>query len=303
MSLYHKYRPTSLSDVKGNVEVVTSLTNMLKNKSEFPHSLLLHGPTGCGKTTVARIVARELGAVGLDYKEIDSADFRGIDMVREIRKNSRYQPLEGACRVWVIDECHKLTNDAQNAFLKLLEDTPKHVYLILCTTEPEKLISTIRGRCMQLQMKPLSDTDMSSLLRIVARGEGERLEREVLDQLIMDGLGLPRNALQVLEQVLAVPGEQRLEVAKRSAEQQSQIIELCRVLMKGVSWQIVREILNGLKGEDAETIRRSVLGYCQAVLLKSANDRAALVMEEFYEPFYNIGFPGLVYACYSVIKT
>ena len=223
MSLYRKYRPSSLSELRGNIEVVTSLQNLL-SEDKFPHAILLHGPTGCGKTTVGRIIATELGSQGLDFKEVDSADFRGIDTIREIRKNSQYKPVESKCRVWIIDECHKLTNDAQNAFLKILEDTPEHVYFVLCTTEPEKLIKTIRSRCLQMQMSPLSDADMSKLLRVTARAEGERLEKEVLDQIIMDSLGLPRTALQILEQVISVPDEQRLEAAKRSAENQSQIV-------------------------------------------------------------------------------
>jgi DNA polymerase-3 subunit gamma/tau len=165
MTLYIKHRPTDLIGVKGNEDVVEALKNMLLNKESCPHSFLLSGPTGCGKTTLARIIAAELGCFGSDYKEIDSADFRGIDTIREIGKQCMYKPLESSCRVFVIDECHKMTNDAQNAFLKRLEDTPKHVYFILCTTDPSKLIPTIRGRCSQFQVKPLSEKVLLRLLK------------------------------------------------------------------------------------------------------------------------------------------
>jgi len=108
--------------------------------------------------------------------------------------------------------------------------------------------------------------------------------------------------LQILDQVLRVDPEQRLAVAKRSAEEQSESIELCRALIAGDGWKKVSGILNGLKDQELEGIRRHVLGYAQAVLLKAENNRAALVLEEFLEPFFNTGFAGLVYACYSVTK-
>lgn len=304
MSLYLKYRPESFDDIIGNEDTIQVLRNQLARDSKQPisRSLLFHGPTGCGKTTLGRIVAQELGAKGNDLREIDSADFRGIDTIRDIRRQSTYKPLEGPCRVWILDECHKMTGDAQTALLKALEDTPSHVYYILCTTEPQKLLPTIRGRCAQYQVQPLSEKDMKKLLRRVVKAEGESLSKEIYDQIIQDSLGHPRNALQILSQVLSVDGDKRLAMAKRTAETQSKTIELCRALVSGDPWKKVSGILKGLKDEDPEGVRRAVLGYCQAILLGDKPDvSAASVMEEFLEPFYNTGFPGLTFACYSVI--
>jgi DNA polymerase III gamma/tau subunit len=299
-SLYLKHRPTSLGEIIGNEAVISAVANMLKDKKKCPHAFLLTGGTGCGKTTLGRIIAKELGVSDSDFREVDSADFRGIDTVREIRKNSQYKPLEGSCRVWLIDECHKMTGDAQSAFLKALEDTPPHVYFILCTTDPQKLLPTIRGRCTTFSMEPLSDRLMMGLLRQVTKAENENLSKQIYEQIIQDSQGHPRNALQVLDQVLRVPVEKRMETAQRTAEEQSQVIELCRALVKNESWSKIKVILNGLKGQDPESIRRMVLGYCQAILLKAENQRAGLIMEEFIEPFYNTGFPGLVFACFSI---
>jgi len=301
MALYHKYRPQSFDQIYGNKETLSLLEAELE-KEEKAHAILLSGPTGCGKTTLARIIAKELGAVGNDYREIDSADFRGIDTVREIRKQSQFKPLESPCRVWLIDECHQMSRDGQSALLKALEDTPKHVYYILATTDPDKLLETIKGRCAQFSVTPLSDRDMHRLLRHVVNSEGEQLSREIYAQIIQDSQGHARNALQILDQVLSVAVEKRLEIAKQTAEQQSQVIALCRVLITPVGWRKVAYILSGLKKEDPERIRRAVLGYCSAILLKEENDRVGIVMEEMEENLYSSGFPGLVLRCYRIVN-
>jgi DNA polymerase-3 subunit gamma/tau len=303
MGLYQRHRPNSLEELKGNQDIISTLSTMLEDKEKVPCAFLLTGPTGTGKTTIARIIANKLGCVGNDLREIDAADFRGIDTIREIRKNLMYKPLEGEYRIWVLDEVHRATGDAMSALLKMLEDCPKHVRFILCTTDPQKLLPTLRGRCSIFQTTPLSDTDMFSLLKKISRAEGQKIEKEVLDQIVQDSQGHPRNAINILEQVLCVDPEKQLQVARRSAEQQSQMIELCRALIAKKRWKEIAGILSGLKeGNDAESIRRMVLGYCQAILLKGENTQAGLVMECFIPNTYDVGFPGIVFACYSSIQ-
>jgi len=304
MSLYQKYRPQTLDDLQGNDQVVDQLKSMFTNLEKCPHTFLLHGSTGCGKTTVGRIIAKEVGCVGVDFKEINTADFRGIDMAREVIRNAYLLPVEGKARVWLIDECHKLTNEAQNALLKILEDSPKRSYFILCTTDPWLLLKTIKGRCVQLQMSPLDDQQMYRLLRTVVKGEDGKIAKSVYDQIIQESFGLPRNAIQILESVLSVPIEKQLEAARQATEVKSESIELCRALINPTPWRKISNILEGLKEEDPEGIRRHVLAYCQSIVL-SGGDKAGIASDiiiSFWDPLYNIGFPGLTAVCYRIIN-
>jgi DNA polymerase III subunit gamma/tau len=303
MSLYQKYRPTSLDEIKGNQDTVTALEKYLENKTKCPHVFLFWGSKGCGKTTVARILATQLGCIGNDLKELNVADFRGIDTSREICQSAMYKPMEGTSRGWIFDEAHRWTSDAASALLKIFEDTPQHVYFFLCTTDPQKLLTTIKDRCTTFQMKPLSESQMKGLLRRVLHEEQESIPEEVYEQITQDSLGHPRAALQILDKVLQVPAERRLEVARQTAAQQSESIALCRALLENASWKKIRGILEGLKDQEPETIRRHVLGYCRATLLKTdENDQAGLIMEEFLEPFYNSPAEQLTYACYAIAR-
>lgn len=305
MSLYQKYRPTKLGSVKGNEETKSALNQMLSDLDSCPHVFLFYGETGCGKTTLARIVATQLGCKinSSDYTEINFADLRGIDTIREIIKQSQFRPIESNCRVWVLDECQRMTVDAQNALLKILEDSPNHVYFILCTTDPQKLLATIKGRCSQFQVKPLIDDDMLSLLKKIVKAEGEELEDKIYDQIITDSKGHARNAIQTLEQVLSVPESKRLEIAQKNALEESLAIDLCRALLnKRTTWTDIQKILAGLREIEPETIRRAVIGYAANTLINKDFPICGLILEEFISPFYDSGFPQLVYAAYSVIK-
>lgn len=303
MKLHITHRPESFSKVIGNKDILPSLKNIIKDEDR-PHSYLFHGPSGCGKTTLARIVASEIGCTGVDLQEINSADYRGIDTIRALLNNVYLQPLEGDYRVWILDEVHKLTNDAQNALLKILEDTPEHVYFMLCTTNPEKLISAIKGRCSQYGVNALTEKEMMKLLMIVVKAEDDSLEKKIYLQIIENSQGKPRDALQILSQVLSVDPEERLSLAKKAATLDVQVKELCTALIKKYPWKKTANILKRLKeqGEEPEKIRYAVLGYCQAIFLNGKKDnQVAYIMDEFRESFWNSGFPGLTIACYTVV--
>jgi DNA polymerase-3 subunit gamma/tau len=190
-----------------------------------------------------------------------------------------------------------------SALLKALEDTPSHVYYILATTDPQKLLLTVRNRCTQYTMTVLSDSEMLSLLKSIVKKEGQKLEQEIYDQIIQDSQGHPRNALQILDQVLAADGQDRLAIAKRSAESTNQIIDLCRALLSKSNWKTVAGILKGLKEEEPESIRRVILGYFSAVLLNGENNRAACILDEFMSNTYDSGMPMITWNCYKIVKS
>ena len=217
-SLHQRYRPESFDEVIGNEDTIEILKAVLGNEKRRPHSYLLHGPSGCGKTTIGRIIAKEIGSKGMDFVELDSADFRGIDTIRGLRRQVAYAPMESKCRVWLLDEAHALTNDAQTALLKALEEPPSHVYFILCTTMPEKLLPTLRSRCSQYGVSPLTNIQIKYLLHRVVKAEDESMPTAVYNRIVRSSQRLPRQALIVLEQVLAVPEPSRMEAARYEAD-------------------------------------------------------------------------------------
>lgn len=187
-----------------------------------------------------------------------------------------------------------------HAFLKGLEDPPSHCYYILCTTEPDKLLPTIRSRCSIHQVHTLDDDEMLRLLHRIASKEGAKLPRPTLQAIVDASTGHVRDALQVLQTVIAAPESAEQTVAGIEVVN-AKSIDLCRALMNGKGWRAVSTILADLRQEDVESIRRAVMGYCSAVLLKGENNRAGAVMNEFVSPFYDNGYPGLVFAAYTVV--
>ncbi len=310
--LHIKYRPRQLKDVIGNDEIKTSLKAILK-RDDPPRVYLFTGPTGNGKTTLARIMADKFGASDFDTHEINSADFRGIDTIRDIRKQIVLAPLSGPIQCWIINEIHQSTRDAQNAMLVMLEDTPPHIFFFLTTTDPQKLLKTIKSRCVEFAVKRLEYDNMEKLLEDVYQKETEMdLAQEVVEAIYDRADGSARKALTLLSKVLDIDMvldstiKEAVEIINaESADGDEQVIELCRALMgtNGVRppWKKVAKIIAGIQ-EDQESVRHAVLGYCAATLMKKKSDDAYLIMTSFQEPFYNTsGKVGLLLAAYEVI--
>lgn len=303
--LYKKHRPITLSDLVGQDSAVKTLTTFIA-KNRIPHSMLFTGPSGCGKTTIARILARKLKCSKHDIQEIDSAQFRGIDTVREIKKNINLAPMQGDCRVWIIDEVHKWTNDAQNGMLKTLEDTPNHVYLFLCTTEPNKLIKAIHTRCTEISVKAVGEDDITTLLKTIAKKERKKINSKVIAKIANCCEESPRKALVILDQVINMTDTKSMLAVIEPPSIKTDSYKICQLLIKeGTKWGDMRKVLSSCDLKEAEGLRRAILGYAKSCMLRGGNvtDRAFIVIDTFRDNFYDSGAAGLVACCYEVITT
>ncbi len=203
VALYRKYRPQKFSDVVGQESTIDLLTKAIKQE-KVSHAYLFSGGRGTGKTTVARIVARELQCNDEDIIEIDAASNRGIDEIRELREAVRTAPFSSPYKVYIVDEAHMLTKEAANALLKTLEEPPSHVIFILATTDPEKLPQTILSRCQKVEFKSPNMETLSAHLMKIAEEEGKKLHPDSAKLIAHHGKGSYRDALGVLEQVIAI---------------------------------------------------------------------------------------------------
>ncbi len=219
MALYNTYRPHTFEDLIGQDHIKLILEQAEKEKS-FAHAYLLVGPRGTGKTTVARIIARTLGAQDIDLMEIDAASNTGVDSMRDLIDKAQFSPSMSPCKVYIIDEVHMLSKSAFNALLKTLEEPPAHVYFILATTEVQKLPLTIISRCQRLDFHRILPENIEKRLLFVAEKEGIEVEPEALKQIAMVSDGGLRDALTLFQQVISDK--------KVTLEQVNQILGLLR---------------------------------------------------------------------------
>lgn len=301
IELFKKYRPKRFSDLVGQNDAVRMLTEMGR-KGSIPHTLLLTGESGCGKTTIARILREKLKCGDKDFQELNAADDRGIDIIREIRQHSGLAPMTGACRIWLIDEVHQLTPQAQESFLKLLEDTPKHVYFFLATTDPGKLKKTIITRCTEIKVSPLKPSDAKKLLTTVSEAEGKAVEPDVMEKIVELAEGSARKLLVLLHQIIDLTSEEEKLTALQKADVKQAAVAIAKALMNPrTKWPEIAAIIKSVE-EEPETIRRIVLGYVGAVALNKPNPiREVQILEAFLEPYYNSNKAGLIQSCAVVV--
>lgn len=228
MALYRKYRPATFAEVVGQQQVTKPLSAAL-DAGRINHAYLFSGPRGCGKTSSARIMARSLNCVegptstpcgvcdscrslapggpgNLDVTELDAASHNGVEDMRELRDRAYYAPAESRYRIFIIDEAHMISNAGSNALLKVVEEPPEHLIFIFATTEPEKVIGTIRSRTHHYPFRLLTPPAMRGLLERTVQAEGVQVEDAVYPLVIQAGGGSPRDTLSILDQLLAGAG-------------------------------------------------------------------------------------------------
>jgi len=227
--LYRKYRPKTFSEVIGQEHVVKTITNAIK-ENMVSHGYLFAGPHGCGKTTLARLLAKALNCQerkdgefepcnkcdscleinqgnAIDLIEIDAASNRGIDDIRELKEGIRFRPAKSKYKVFILDEAHQLSKDAANALLKTLEEPPSHAIFILATTESHKMIPTILSRCQSFDFHKLQMPEIIKRLEHILKQEKIAFAPEVLPLIAAQAAGAMRDAESLLDEVVSFTGQ------------------------------------------------------------------------------------------------
>lgn len=234
MSLYNKYRPKVFTDVQGQEHVVATLEKSAAS-GKLAHAYLFAGSRGIGKTTIARLLAKELMTRNIedeelkktiekgvdegnivDLLEIDAASNRGIDDVRELIEKVQYSPVVASAKVYIVDEVHMLTKEAFNALLKTLEEPPEFVFFILATTELNKIPTTIQSRCQCFPFRHIRDEDIIRRLQYIADQEHITIDREALRAIATASEGGMRDAISLLDQMQSLDSIGIEDVKKRT---------------------------------------------------------------------------------------
>ena len=268
LALYRRYRPATFAEVKGQDHVTEPLRQALRT-GRVNHAYLFSGPRGCGKTTSARILARSLncaegptpdpcgkcescvalapdGPGSLDVIEIDAASHGGVDDARDLRERAFYSPVSGRFKIYIIDEAHMVTREGFNALLKLVEEPPPHLKFVFATTEPEKVIATIRSRTHHYPFRLVPPAILRELLEEILSAEQIAYEPAVLPLVVRAGAGSARDSLSVLDQLLAGAGEEGLRYDRTVA------------LLGYTDENLLDEVAEAFANEDGAAVFRAV---------------------------------------------
>jgi len=290
-ALYRKKRPLTFLDVVGQRHIVRALSNQIL-AGQISHAYLFCGTRGTGKTSIARIFARAINCEApdagnpcnvcnsctgilaernLNVVEIDAASNNGVENIRDLREEVKYQPSQGSYKVYIIDEVHMLSTSAFNALLKTLEEPPAHVVFILATTDQQKLPATILSRCQRYDFRRISVADMTATLQRYLDEECVKYENDALDYIAYHSDGAMRDALSLLDQCLT-PGGKQLEYAQvmdmLGAVDRGRLFEFTTALAACDSATIMSIINNAMQaGRDASQFTADLVRHFRDVMV------------------------------------
>jgi DNA polymerase III subunit gamma/tau len=294
-SLHTRYRPKTLDDVIGQDETVKSLKRVVKDNRA--HAFLFTSPLpGVGKTSLARILANAFAggeATAANIEEVAAADSTGVDAMREIIRHTLYRAIGASpVKCVILDEGHRLSSAAWDVLLKPIEEPPAHVYWFICSTNPGRIPKTIISRCLRYDLKPVAEDDLIELLVRVIDAEKLEINDDVLEAVVEEAQGSPRQALVFLEAVGFCESASEARAAMRSAGQSREAIDLCRFLVSGQgrSWAEAMRLIKAMGDVEAESVRIVVVNYLATVAMGAKkNDRAseALALMSHFCRTYN----------------
>lgn len=271
IALYRKYRPGAFKDVSGQDHIIKTLEASIAN-NKIAHAYLFSGSRGIGKTSIARIFAKEIGTTNNDIYEIDAASNRGIDDIREIRDAVHTLPLESKFKVYIVDEVHMLTKEAFNALLKTLEEPPAHVIFILATTEIEKLPDTVVSRCQVFDFKKPTIEILTKVVQKTAKKEGFVVDDATAELVAIMGDGAYRDTLGILGQVIGSSSDKEIDYDKVAdmlgAPASKAVHDFIEAVLEKDSQKGLRAIAQvKKKGGNINLFARMVLSRMRSILL------------------------------------
>lgn len=285
------YRPKKLKEVYGQDGVVKSIMGSLKAAAR-PHSFLFTGPSGTGKTTLARIVAAEMGCAPSNLIEVDAASNSGIDPMKDLLSSLRYQGFgDSPNRAIIVDECHALSKQAWQALLKPIEEPPPHIFFFLCTTEDGKVPETIVTRCQSYNLKPVRFDDLMDLLEMVCEEEKLATPDYILEMVARSCDGSPRKALVQLAMVQDCESEDEAARILEAPLENKEIIDLCRALIdRKLEWRRLVATLKAMPEMQAESARIIITAYISGCIMNPRGSDADVVRllrvaDAFSRPF------------------
>lgn len=265
-----EYRPRVLDEFFGNKDVVKRLSEYL-NLGKLPRVMVFCGESGCGKTTLAKIVGDILKAEVLEF---NVANTRGIDTVREIIELSKYKPFGFEKRVFIFDEAHRITRDGQEAMLKLLEEEDAYNHFVFCTTDVMGLIDTIRNRSKVFQFRGLDYDEMIELVKWLEKKTGRKWDDEVVMRVWRVSRGVPRIVVNMLEEVTCVDDVDMMFGKVYFGELGDDVVEIARAIKDGVlSWKVFQSRIRDKDERELLDMFESLKNYFVKVLLNTTDKK------------------------------